>query len=231
VTGGCGGIGSACAKRLAAESYDVVVVDLQPPPSGLPARFVQADVRSSRATLGALEQACARVDLLVNAPGIAERSRFGGLDPDEWDSVYAVNVRAALFLAEGLAGRMPVGASVVNVASVEAFTVFAPSGKTTPIYASTKAALRSLTETLAVELGPAGIRVNAVAPGLIRTPLSREIEANAGEWCLRNIPLGRVGDVGDVADVVAFLASDAARYVTGATVVVDGGLSLGLVNR
>lgn len=231
VTGGCGGIGSACARRLAADGHDVVVVDLQPAPEGLPARFVQADLSALPAALTAIRASCERIDVLVNGAGIVERNRFGCYEEEEWEHVYAVNVRAPLFLAQGLVDCMPAGSSIVNIASIEAFAVFAPSGATTPIYASTKAALRSLTETLAVDLSQRGIRVNAVAPGLIRTPLADPIEQGAGEWCLRNIPLGRLGEPDDVADVVAFLASDAARYVTGTTVVVDGGMSLGLVNR
>jgi NAD(P)-dependent dehydrogenase (short-subunit alcohol dehydrogenase family) len=231
VTGGSGGIGAACARRLTAEGYDVLVVDVEPVPEDLPARHLHADLTHPEIALAAIQGACPVVDVLVNAAGIAERSRFGSYGRDEWERVYAVNARAPFVLAQGLAARMSPGACVVNLSSIEAFTVFAPSGAATPVYASTKAALRSLTETLAVELGPRGIRVNAVAPGLIRTPLSGEIEATAGDWCLRNIPLGRVGAPDDVAEAVAFLVSDAARYVTGATLVVDGGMSLGLVNR
>jgi NAD(P)-dependent dehydrogenase (short-subunit alcohol dehydrogenase family) len=104
------------------------------------------------------------------------------------------------------------------------------SGATSPVYASTKAALRSLTETLAVDLGPRGIRVNAVAPGLIRTPLTSRAQADERDaWIRSHTPLGRWGEPADIADVVGFLAAPASRFMTGTTLVVDGGISLGQI--
>ena len=131
----------------------------------------------------------------------------------------------------GLADRMASGASVVGIASIEAHTVLATTGATSPIYASTKAALRSMTETLAVELGPRGIRVNAVAPGLIRTRLTERAQADKDAWVRGSTPLRRWGEPEDIADAVAFLASPAAGFITGVTLDVDGGLTLGLVYR
>jgi 3alpha(or 20beta)-hydroxysteroid dehydrogenase len=231
VTGGSGGIGSACVRALAAAGHDVVSVDVAPAPGDLPGRFVHADLADPHGALGAIRDTCARVDVLVNGAGIVERNRFGAYDPDEWNRVFAVNAQAPFFLVQGLVDLMAPGASVVNISSLEAFSVFASSGATTPVYASTKAALRSLTETLAAELGPRGIRINAVAPGVIETKLTDSWTADVNDWCVRHIALGRLGHADDVADAVCFLASDAARYVTGATLLVDGGMNLGLVNR
>jgi 3-oxoacyl-[acyl-carrier protein] reductase len=231
VTGGSGGIGSACVAALAAAGHDVVCADVDPPPAGAPGRYVQCDVADLDATLAALRDACPTVDVLVNGAGIVEPERFGDYPVVTWERVYAVNARAPFFLVQGLVDRMAAGAAVVNIASLESVSVVASSGRTTPIYASTKAALKSLTETLAVELAPRGIRVNAVAPGLIRTRLTHGMTPEVMDWCLRMIPIGRWGQPPDIADVVAFLASDAARYLTGQTLVVDGGMGLGQVNR
>ena len=116
---------------------------------------------------------------------------------------------------QGLVDRMPRGAAVIGIASIEAITVLAMSGATSSIYASTKAALRSLTETLAVELGPRGIRVNAVAPGLIRTPMTATAQVDERDvWIRAHTPLGRWGP-SDITDVVGFLASPASRFMTG----------------
>jgi 3-oxoacyl-[acyl-carrier protein] reductase len=144
--------------------------------------------------------------------------------------VVGVNARAPFFLLQGLADLMPPGSAVVGIASIEAVTVLAMSGATSPVYASTKAALRSLTETLAVDLGPRGIRVNAVAPGLIRTPLTSRAQADERDaWIRSHTPLGRWGEPADIADVVGFLAAPASRFMTGTTLVVDGGISLGQI--
>jgi len=228
VTGGAGGIGAAIVTRLERDGHDVVVADRVAGGSG---RFVACDLLDVSATLAALREACPAVDVLVNCAGIVEPHRLGGHTADDWDAVHGVNARAPLLLVQGLLDRMGDGAAVVNVASTEAFQVVATTGRTTSIYASSKAALRSITETLAVELGPRGIRVNAVAPGLIETRLTQGVRTDAIEWVRERVPLGRVGDPADVAAVVAFLASGAARYVTGATVVVDGGLTLGHVRH
>jgi len=230
VTGGSGGIGRACVERLAADGFEVVSVDLLAPAEAAPARHVSADLLDIEATVAAVRAACPRVDVLVNGAGIVERDTFDDVGLADWERVVGVNARAPFFLLQGLADRMPPGSSVINIASIEAVTVLAMSGATSSIYASTKAALRSLTETLAAELGPRGIRVNAVAPGLIRTPLTAGAQADERDaWIRSHTPLGRWGEVGDIADVVGFLASPASRFMTGATLVVDGGISLGQI--
>ncbi len=230
VTGATGGIGAATVDRLARDGYDVVAVDRVPSEVTV-GRFVEADLSGIDASLRAIRAAVTRVDALVNAAGIVERTRLGDHSAAEWERVHAVNARAPLLLTQGLLDLMERGASVVNVASIEASGVFASTDQPTTIYASSKAALVSITQTLAAALGPRGIRVNAVAPGLIRTPMSAGIEAGVGEWCRSHIALGRWGEPADVADVISFLAGDDSRYVTGTTLVVDGGMSLGLVNR
>ncbi len=232
ITGGAGGIGLATARRLLAAGREVVVADVLDPPADLAARHVRCDLSDLDASLPALRDALAGgVGGIVNAAGIVERTRFGDHTPAEWERIYAVNARAPLFLIQGLADLLSPGAAIVNVASMEATDVVASDGRTTTIYASTKAALKNMTETLAAELGPRGVRVNGVAPGLILTRLMDPIAPETREWFRLLTPLDRFGEPEDVADVICFLLSDAARFVTGVTVAVDGGMSLGLVRR
>jgi len=230
VTGGSGGIGRACVERLARDGFEVVSVDSAPPTQPGSGTHVAADLLDVEGALEAIHGACDRVDVLVNGAGVVERAPFGEVAPADWERVVGVNARAPFFLLQGLAERMPQGSAVVGIASIEAVTVLSMSGATSSVYASTKAALRSLTETLAVELGPRGIRVNAVAPGLIRTPMTAAAQADERDgWIRSHTPLGRWGEPAEVADVVGFLASPASRFMTGTTLVVDGGISLGQI--
>lgn len=230
VTGGSGGIGHACAERLARDGFDIVSVDVAPPGRPQPGTHLTADLRDIEATVAAVREACPQVDVLVNGAGVVESLPFAAVGLTDWERVVAVNARAPFFLLQGVVDRMPPGSAVVGIASIEAITVLAMSGATSSIYASTKAALRSLTETLAVELGPRGIRVNAVAPGLIRTPMTARAQVDERDaWIRSHTPLGRWGEPEDIADVVSFLASPASRFMTGTTLVVDGGISLGQI--
>jgi 3-oxoacyl-[acyl-carrier protein] reductase len=233
VTGGAGGIGLATARRLQRDGLDIVVADVLDPPADLQATSVRCDLTDIDAAVAALREAVpGPLQVLVNAAGIVERTHFGEYTLPEFERVYAVNMRAPLFLIQGLSDRFVEGSAIVNVASMEATDVVASTGRTTSIYASTKAALKNLTETMAAELGPRGIRVNAVAPGLIATRLTTGIPSETRDWFNRLTPLGDgFGQPEDIADVIAFLASDDARFVTGVCVAVDGGMSLGLVRR
>ncbi len=228
VTGGSGGIGHACAERLARDGFDVVSVDAVPPGRPQPGTHVTADLLDLERTIEVVRSACPRVDVLVNGAGVVEPRSFGEVSLADWERVVGINARAPFFLLQGLIDRMPPGSSVIGITSIEAITVLAMSGATSSVYASTKAALRSLTETLAVDLGPRGIRVNAVAPGLIRTPLTARAQVDERDaWIRSHTPLGRWGEPEDIADVVGFLASPASRFMTGTMLVVDGGISLG----
>jgi NAD(P)-dependent dehydrogenase (short-subunit alcohol dehydrogenase family) len=231
VTGGSGGIGRACVQRLREDGFDVVSVDVAAPGGEEhAATHVTADLLDVESTLAVIRAACPRVDVLVNGAAVVESLPFATVGIPDWERVVAVNARAPFFLMQGLVDRMPRGAAVIGIASIEAITVLSMSGATSSIYAATKAALRSFTETLAVELGPRGIRVNAVAPGLIRTPMTARAQTDERDvWIRSHTPLGRWGEPGDIADVVGFLASPDSRFMTGTMLVVDGGISLGQI--
>jgi NAD(P)-dependent dehydrogenase (short-subunit alcohol dehydrogenase family) len=164
------------------------------------------------------------IDILINAAGIIVRTDPLDVSPDEWDQVFAVNVRGTYFVTQAVGTQMlnGEGGSIVMVTSLagEVVTRAAVS------YQASKAALIQLTRALAVHWAPK-VRVNAVAPGYIRTDLNSawlEDDENGG-YVLGRTPLGRIGDPSDVAGIVTFLASPAARYVTGQNVRVDGGWS------
>lgn len=237
VTGGARGIGRAICLRLAADGWTVHASDLDAEPlaalaseggaEGHDVRTVELDVTDC----AALETAIRRADqetplgVLVNNAGIGFAEPLASMTPERFDRLFAVNVRAVYFAIRAAAEVMGPrgGGSIVNLASTSAFTA---SGSPMTAYDTSKGAVRMMTTTTARELAASGIRVNAVAPGTIDTELTRSIardQAALDELVARRIPLGRLGEPEDIAAAVAWLASDAAAYVTGHTLVVDGG--------
>jgi NAD(P)-dependent dehydrogenase (short-subunit alcohol dehydrogenase family) len=147
----------------------------------------------------------------------------------EWDRVLRINLTAPFFICQGLADRMVDGGAIVNITSIAGTVALATSRETSPAYAASKAGLELATKCLAADLGARGVRVNAVAPGFAETPMTAGHQAVHGEWITDRTPLGRWARPEDVANVVAFLLDDGARFVTGTTTVVDGGLSAALM--
>lgn len=239
VTGAAGGIGRAISEALMAGGATVHGLDLnadalQSMTAASDGRFVGhaldlGDRRAVDAVLGELQSTMGSTgcDILVNNAGISRVKDFTATTDDDLDALFAVNFHAAFRITRSLvplmAGRP--GAAMVNIASELALA--GQWGYSA--YSATKGAVLAWSRALAVELAPQGIRVNAVCPGPIDTPmLSAEFElaedpvaAQAGE--VSTVPIGRLGTPGDIAAVVAFLASDAAAFVTGATWTVDGG--------
>lgn len=232
ITGAAGGIGRATAKRFFDEGARLLLCDVRPlAETGLAAEFgsermdyVAADI-ASEAGLAAVDAAIGPggVDVLVNNAGITRDKSSLKMTSDDWDRVIAVNLTAVFRLSQLVAKKMKDagrGGVILNAASVVAHT--GNFGQAN--YVATKAGLIGLTKTMARELGRASIRVNAVAPGFIDTPMAHAVpEANLASLCERT-PLARLGKPEDIAAAYCFLASDDAAFITGTCLNVDGGL-------
>jgi len=232
VTGGSGGIGSAIARNLAGRGASVVVVDTDERAHTVAAEIggtaVVCDLTDPEAPQRIVDHALAAtgsLDVLVNSAGVQVRTAAVDITEAAWELLVGVNLTAAYRLTRAAAKALAAArGSIVNIVSLSADRAVAGIVP----YGATKAALVQLTKGLAVELGPLGIRVNAVAPGYVDTPMTRAVldQPEFRDRVLTRIPLGRLADGDDIADVVGFLASDAARYMTGTVLPVDGGYSI-----
>jgi 3-oxoacyl-[acyl-carrier protein] reductase len=243
ITGGAGGLGSVVAARLAAEGATVVVADLHPDAAEAAAATAAegrsgaayglgldvADPGSVERAFAAVDRRSGRIDVLVNlAGGSLDTPRdLGAIGPGDFDLVVAVNLRGTFLCCQAAAPRMAAtgGGAIVNVSSIGGRS---PSPVTGVAYAAAKAGVLGLTRRLAREVGPLGIRVNTVAPGLFLSgPRLRGMwdglaEAERRE-VLEAIPLRRMPELEEAARPILFLASDDASYVTGAVLDVNGG--------
>ncbi len=245
VTGASRGIGRATASALAEagahillhygrsrQEAESLVAGIRS--KGGHAQAIQADLGTSDgATLLAKEVRSIvgeRLDVLVLNAGISKAARIADYTVEDFDNLFAINVRSPFFLVQQLLPVLVEGSNVIAISSAQARTVAGTPDLENPstlAYASTKGAIEILVKNWAAILGPRGIRVNAVAPGVIDTDMSNFTKTEAGrEVALGMQALKRIGKPEDVADVVAFLASDAARWITGASIPVDGGSKL-----
>ncbi len=220
VTGAASGIGSEIAERFAREGARVLGFDR----AGEVA--LHGDVRSPADVERAVDHVVAeagRIDILVCSAGVREIGDVYTLATDEWDNVIAVNLSGTFYCCQAAARRMREsgGGAIVNIASVGGLIGLARR----PAYTASKHGVVGLTKSLARDLGPAGIRVNAICPGLVRTALTEQYFADdAFEEGLRTVvPQGRAGRAADVADAALYLASDQSAYVNGVALTVDGG--------
>jgi NAD(P)-dependent dehydrogenase (short-subunit alcohol dehydrogenase family) len=245
VTGASRGIGRAAALALAEAGAHVLVhygrsaKEAESLVAAIQAKGGRADVVSSDlgtpdcATLLAKQVRAivgARLNVLVLNAGISKSARIADYTVEDFDKLFATNVRGPFFLVQQLLPILGEGSSIVAISSLGARAVPGKPGLDNPsllAYSSTKGALETLVKNWAAILGPRGIRVNAVAPGVIDTEMSSFTKTEAGrEVALGMQALKRIGKPEDVADVVAFLASDGARWITGASIPVDGGSKL-----
>jgi NAD(P)-dependent dehydrogenase (short-subunit alcohol dehydrogenase family) len=234
VTGAGSGIGAAAARSLAAAGARIVCTDIR----GEAAEDVASDIRGQGGNATALaldvadeaavERAFAtaaefgRIAALVNCAGISKRKPALEIAREDWDTVNAVNVTGTFLCARAAARRMTGGGAIVNIASVLGF-----SGGLYPnvAYQTSKGAVVNLTRALAKEWAQLGIRVNGVAPGWIETPFITNASENpeVRRTIESAIPLGRLGKTGEVTGAILFLASAASSYMTGQTIIIDGG--------
>jgi glucose 1-dehydrogenase len=239
VTGSSQGIGEGVALRLAAEGADVVVHYRSHPEGahgvveqiaklGRRTIAIHADLGRAEEAQRLIADAATRLgplDILVNNAGVEKRADFWDVSEADYDFVMNVNVKGVFFTTQAfvrhlLAAKRP--GKVINMSSVHEELPFPHF----TAYSMSKGGLKMMTRTLAIELAPFGITVNSIAPGAIETPINRALLNNAEKLraLLDNIPLKRMGTPSDIAGVAAFLASNDADYITGASIVADGGL-------
>jgi NAD(P)-dependent dehydrogenase (short-subunit alcohol dehydrogenase family) len=233
ITGGGSGIGQGIARGMAAAGAIVLVADVNAAGAermareiGGGARAYTLDVTDREACDGlasAVRRDVGAISVLVNNAGIIRRGKM--TDPDtraHWDATLATNLDGPYNVSTAFMSQLvETQGSVINIGSVQSFVALPNSAA----YTTSKGGVRALTKAMAIELSPEGVRVNAIAPGLIATPMNEAARQNPDY--MRNfqnrIPLGRIGEPADIAGVAVFLASDLARYVTGVTLPVDGG--------
>jgi 3-oxoacyl-[acyl-carrier protein] reductase len=241
VTGASSGLGVQFARALAENGAAIALVARRADRlkalkdeiegKGGKAIAIEADVTDRAARTRAFdvaEKAFGTVTILVNNAGIAHGGRAVEMPPEEWRKVLSTNLDAVFFWAQEAARRMLAAkkqGAIVNIASVLGLAV----AKGAVAYATAKAGVVQVTKALAVELAFKGVRVNAIAPGWFVTEMNDDyLASEAGAAIKREIPMGRFGNAGDLDGALLLLASDAGSYITGATIVVDGGQVIGI---
>lgn len=240
VTGGSRGLGAAIAGRLAKAGANIGIVGRDPEglanteamvkAHGQDCFVIEGDMSTTtgaRSVGQVARQYVDRWDILVNNAGIARTAPLVEMDPDSWDLIMGINLRAAFVLAQVLVPPMLAhrAGKVINISSVGSFFGTAELGA----YAVSKAGLNQLTRTMAVEWGPFNVQVNTVCPTVVLTDMGHQVwddpaRANERKAKQDKIPAGRFGEPEDVAELVAFLASSSSDFISGASIPVDGGL-------
>lgn len=236
ITGGSRGIGASVARRFAAAGIHVAIgyqarsdaatsLATEIDQSGGQAFPVQGDISDAEATQRIAAETAARfgrIDMLVNCAGVAPYRALGAMDATYVRSILDANVLGTVLVTQAVLPHMTApGGRIVNFASALAFRPI----PTSSIYSASKAAVVTLTHAWSKELGPKGITVNAIAPGVIETEMTTAILAERGQGIVAMTPLGRIGQPEDIAGVALFLCSPEAGWLTGRTIIADGGVT------
>jgi len=229
VTGASRGIGRAIAQELAAGGASVVIGyrsgkdEAEALAAEIGARAVQADVSSAGGAARLVEEA-GDLDILVNNAGLTRDGLLARMSDDDWRTVIDTNLSSVFYTCRAVTRPMMKkrGGSIVNISSIVG--VHGNWGQTN--YAASKAGIIGFTKSLARELGSRGVRANVVAPGYVKTQLTDVLPEEATATMLQQTPLGRLGEPEDIAGAVRFLCSDAAAFITGEVLLVDGGLGM-----
>ncbi len=227
VTGAAQGIGAATVAAFAAEGATVIGCDrrIQPLPDA--ARVFELDVTDRAAVdamVAAVKAQYGRIDVLVNNAGITRDARLVKMTLEQFDAVIDVNLRGVFHCAQAVADTMVAQGSGVILNASSVVGIYGNYGQTN--YAASKFGVIGFTKTWSRELGPKGVRVNAVAPGFVDTPILATIPDKVLQQMKEQVPLGRLARPEEIASVYAFLASDAASYINGAVIEVSGGMTV-----
>lgn len=235
VTGGSRGIGAEVARRFAASGCKVVIgyradaasankLATEITAAGGVCIISQADIANAediKAFVDAAIRSFGRVDILVNCAGVGTYCPLGKMDASFVQTILNTNVTGIVLMTQEVLPHMSNGGRIINFSSALAYRPI----PTSSVYSASKAAVITLTHAFAKELGPRGITVNSVAPGVIETDMTTAIIAERGEQIAAMTPLGRIGQTQDIAGIVTFLAMPEAGWITGRTIIADGGIT------
>jgi 3-oxoacyl-[acyl-carrier protein] reductase len=241
VTGAASGIGNASARQLLAAGHDVVAVDLEVEAvraslttSGESLEAFSADISRQADCKAAVQKTISRfgkIDALVHWAAKHSSTQWSELEPEELNRVLAINITGSFLIAQSAARHMiprKTGAIVLTSSTaVNAGTTGGPAGSGGPAYVASKAAIIGLVRSLARSLGPSGIRVNSISPGVTETPMIAGYSEENRALQKTRVPLGRLAEPQDIASVGTFLISEESRYINGENIIVDGGAVFG----
>ncbi len=234
ITGGARGIGKCIAERLASEGCKAVIIDVDEQAASETAAALGGDAYSADVsddssvseTVDRIIEKDGKIDILVNNAGVTRDSLFMRMSEEDFRRVLDINLTGVFNFSRNVVRKSMIKnrqGCVVNIASIVG--IIGNPGQAN--YSASKAGVIALTKTMAKELAPRNIRVNAVAPGFIRTRMTDKLPEKVKQDFLSAIPMGRLGEPGEVAGAVSFLVSDNSGYITGQTLVVDGGMVTG----
>jgi NAD(P)-dependent dehydrogenase (short-subunit alcohol dehydrogenase family) len=241
VPGASRGIGRALAEGFAARGAQVIIAgrdaaSLEKTASeisagDIPVKPVVCDVAKPQDVTALVDSTLAafdRIDTLLSVAGVNKRMKAEAYSAEEYDWIMDINLRGSFMLAQAV-GRHMIERKAGSIINIDSLNTYAPLTGVTP-YAMSKAGVLMMTRALANEWGRHGVRVNSIAPGFFPTALSKKLweQEKMQEWALQNTPLGKLGDVKDLVGAAVFLASDAAAFITGQTIRVDGGVTAGI---